>query len=250
MSSYYVYLCIRISSKMSFNLIHFHLCHAFIISAIVVTRRSVIFIEHFLWHSITVNHSRTNPHLCPTPGSQHVMSKWASFHMWAMTRLSYWFITACHGGREAGTNLFTCCDILGPSFSIFYKSVWRWASLTLVSLLLCYTTCMWAVPTCNRQNLGAIPSRLNVQKCLDDLLHSAGTASPLLSGWGLSYNHSQCTHRRLQELDIPQIEMGTAVVINNRFWTTLHQIKISHSPVVRLFLPADFYLCILNCSCL
>ena len=74
----------------------------------------------------------------PTPGSQHVMSKWAHFHIWAMrlTRLSYWFITACYGGREAGSNVFTCCDILGPFFCILDKSVWRWASLTLVSLLL------------------------------------------------------------------------------------------------------------------
>ena len=41
-------------------------CHAFIIIVIVVTKRSIIFIEHFLWHLITVNHSWTNFHLCPT----------------------------------------------------------------------------------------------------------------------------------------------------------------------------------------
>ena len=113
------------------------MCHWFIINAIVVTRRSIIFIEHFLGYLITVNHSRTHFHLCPT-GSQHVMSKWAHFHIWAMrlTRLSYWFITAYHGGREAGSNVFTCCDILGPFCGILDKSVWRWASLTLVSLLL------------------------------------------------------------------------------------------------------------------
>ena len=107
-------------------------CHAFIISVIVVTRRSIIFIEHFLWHLITVNHSRTNFHMCPT-GSQHVMSKWAHFHIWAMnlTRLSYWFITA-----YPGANVFTCCDILGPFCGILDESVWRWVSLTLVSLLL------------------------------------------------------------------------------------------------------------------
>ena len=57
----------------------------------------------------------------------------------------------------------------------------------------CYTTCMWTVPTCNRQNLGAIPSSLDAQKHLDVLFHSAGKASPLLSGWELSYNHSQAT---------------------------------------------------------
>ena len=97
-------------------------CHAFIIRVIVVTWRSIFFIEQFLWHLITVNHSRTNFHLCPT-GSQHVMSKWAHFHIWAMrmTRLSYRFVTAGHGGREAGSNIFTCCDILGPFFSILDK---------------------------------------------------------------------------------------------------------------------------------
>ena len=112
--------------------------HAFIIRVIVVTGRSIFIIEQFLWHLITVNHSRTNFHLCPT-GSQHVMSKWAHFHVWAMrmTRLGYWFIIACHGGREAGSNVFTCCDILvGPFFSILDKSVWRQASFTLAFLLL------------------------------------------------------------------------------------------------------------------
>ena len=79
---------------------------------------------------------------------------------------------------------------------------------------------MWAVPTCNRQNLGAIPSRLDAKKHLDDLLHSAGKASPLLSGRGLSYNDNQRMHGRLQELDMPKIEMGTAVVINN-LWSIL-----------------------------
>ena len=112
-------------------------CHMFIINVIVVTRRSTILIEHFLCHLIKVNHNSTNFHLCLT-GSQHVMSKWAHFHVWAMRlpRLSYWFITAYHGGMEAGSNVFTCCDILGPFFGILDKSVWRQASLTLVSLLL------------------------------------------------------------------------------------------------------------------
>ena len=85
----------------------------------------------------------------------------------------------------------------------------------------CYTTNMWTVTTCNRQNLGAIPSCLDAQKHLDDLLHSAGKASPRLSGWGLSYNHSQRTQGRLLELDIPKIEMGTAVVIIN-LWSILN----------------------------
>ena len=85
----------------------------------------------------------------------------------------------------------------------------------------CYTKSMWAVPTCNRQNLGAISSRLDTQKHLDDLLHSAGKASPLLSGWGLSYNHRQHMQGSLLELDIPKIEMGTVVVINN-LWSILN----------------------------
>ena len=112
-------------------------CHAFIISVIIVTKRSIICIEHFLWHLNTANHSRTNFHLCST-GSQHVMSKWAHFHIWAMrlTRLSYWVITPYHGGRETRSNVFTCCDILGPFFGILFKGVWRRASLTLVSVLL------------------------------------------------------------------------------------------------------------------
>ena len=45
----------------------------------------------------------------------------------------------------------------------------------------CYTTSMWTVPTCKRQNLGAIPSRLDARKHPDYLFHLAGKASPLLS---------------------------------------------------------------------
>ena len=80
-----------------------------------------------------------------------------------------------------------------------------------------YTTSMWAVPTCNRQNLGAIPSRLDAQKHLDDLLHSAGKAplSFLVEG----YHHSQRMHGRL--LELAKIEMGTAVVINT-LWLILN----------------------------
>ena len=62
-------------------------CHAFIISVIVVIRRSTICIEHYMWPLIIVNH-RTNFHLCPT-GSKRVMSKCAHFHIWAM-RLTWW----------------------------------------------------------------------------------------------------------------------------------------------------------------
>ena len=81
----------------------------------------------------------------------------------------------------------------GPFFDILDKSVWRRASLTPVSLLL-YNK---HVRCTNLQqiDLGAIPSRLDVQKHLDDLFHSAGKASPLLSGWGLSHNHSTTSVR-------------------------------------------------------
>ena len=124
-------------------------CHAFIIRVIVVTRRSIFFTEQFLWHLITINQNGTTFHLCPI-GSQHVMSKWAHFHIWAMrmTRVSYWFITVCHGGREAGSNVSTCYDILSPFFSILDKSVWD-EHLSLLSPC-CYTTCMWTVPTCKQ----------------------------------------------------------------------------------------------------
>ena len=106
---------------------------------------------------------------------------------------------------EAGSNVFTCCDSLGPFFGILDKK--------------CLDGHHWLLSPW--QNHGAISSRLDAKKHLDDLLHSAGKASPLLSGWGLSYNHSQCTHGRLHELHKPKIEMGTALVINN-LWSILN----------------------------
>ena len=112
--------------------------HVYITSVIVVTRRSIIFMEHFISHLITVNHSGTDFHLCST-GSQRVMlSKWTHFHIWTMklTHLSNWFITGCHGVREAGSNVVTCFDNFGPFFGILDKSVWRRTSLTAVSFLL------------------------------------------------------------------------------------------------------------------
>ena len=149
------------------------------------------------------------------------MSKWAHFHIWAikLTRLSHWFITAYHGGRAAGSNVFTRCDILGPFFGILDKSVWRRASLTLVSLLLYnkHESCSNLQQTEPWSNFVS----LRYAKHLDDLLHSAGKASPLLSGWGLSYYHRQHMQGRLLELDIPKIEMGTVVVINN-LWSILN----------------------------
>ena len=115
----------------------------------------------------------------------------------------------------------------------------------------CYTTSMWAVPPCNRKSLGAIPSRLDAQKQLDDLLHSAGKASPFLSGWGLSHNHSQCMHGRLLELGISKREMGTAVVINN-LWSILNNttanvdITLTRCPIFLagwlIFMHLEFFL--------
>ena len=69
-------------------------CNTFIISVIVVIRRSIIFTEHFLWHLITMG----NFHLC-SHGFQHVMlSKWVynpyMSHDWLAWVL---FITAWHG---------------------------------------------------------------------------------------------------------------------------------------------------------
>ena len=116
----------------------------------------------------------------------------------------------------------------------------------------CYTTSMWDIPTCNRQSLGTILSHLDAQKHLDDLLHTARKDSTLLSGCGFSYNHSQRTHGRLLELDIPKIEMATGVVFNNLWWilnnTTANiDIALTRCP---FFLVADLYVCISKCSCL
>ena len=69
------------------------------------------------------------------------------------------FMTAWHGGREAKTNFFTCCDISGL-ICILAKGVCRWASLTLVSFLLYKVHVEFS--TCNGQSLVAIPSHLDV----------------------------------------------------------------------------------------
>ena len=76
---------------------------------------------------------------------------------------------------------------------------------------------MWTFPTCNGQNLGAVPFPLDIQKHLDDTIHSSsgGKASSLLFDWMLLYDHNQCTRGRQQELDKPGRERQTAVVINN-----------------------------------
>ena len=133
------------------------------------------------------------------------------------------------------------------SFGILDKCVCRWASLTPVSLLLynMHVSCSNLQPTepCSNSVL---------LRCAKASRWSAGKASPLLSGWGLSYNHSQCTHGRLQELDIPKIEMGTAVVVN-KLWSIMNNTTANiHIPLtwVQFSLPADLHLCTPNCSCL
>ena len=190
-------------------------CHALIISVIVVTRRSTIFIDHFLWHLITVNHSRTNFLLCTTGSNWHtsIYEPW-DWLVWAIDSSQPAMVAWWLDQMSSHVAIFW---VLSLAFRIkVFGDVYHW----LLSPW-CYIACMLAVPTCRRQNLGATPSRLDVQKYLDDLLHTAGKASSLLSGWGQSYNHSQCTHRALQELDIPEIEMGTAVIINN-LWSILN----------------------------
>ena len=66
-------------------------CDAFIISVIVVMRRSIIITEHFLWHLIAVGKISIHGQLLSS--------------MWWALRLTFWvlFITACHGGRENAT---------------------------------------------------------------------------------------------------------------------------------------------------
>ena len=115
-----------------------------------------------------------------------------------------------------GSNVFACCDILGHFFGILDKGVWRRASLTLVSLLL-YNMHV----SCSNLQQTEPWNNSVLLRCTKASRWSAGNASPLLSGWGLSYNHSQCTYGRLQELDIRKIEMGTALVINS-LWAILN----------------------------
>ena len=129
-------------------------CNAFIISVIVVIRRPVIFTEHFLWLLITVGKIYIH-------GSQHVLlSKWAYFHIWAMI-YSLEFCSSqpdkVVGRLEQISSHVATFWVL---FCILEKSVWRWASLTLVSFLLYKVHVEFS--TCNGQNLVAIPSHLDV----------------------------------------------------------------------------------------
>ena len=168
---------------------------------------SVIFIVHFLWHLITVNHSRTNS-IC----AQLVPSMWCPNGHTSTYEPWDWLIWAIDSSQptmvvgrldQMSTHVVTFW-VLPLAFWIkVFGDGHHW----LLSPC-CYTASMWAVPTCNRQNHGAISSRLDTQKHLDDLLHSAGKASPHLSGWGLSYNHRQHMQGRLLELDIPKNKWG------------------------------------------
>ena len=130
--------------------------------------------------------------------------------------------------------VFTCCEILGPFCGILDKSVWRWASLTVVSLLL-YNKHV----SCSNLQQPEPWGNSVALRCAKASRWSASLswkAPTLLSGRGLSYNHSQRTHGRLLELDISKIEKGTAVVINN-LWSIPNTTKakidiaITHCPI-------------------
>ena len=81
------------------------MCNAINISVIVI---------HHLHRTLPVAyyHSGKTFHPCST-GFQHVQMGIFPYmsHDWFAWVL---FITAWHGGREARTKFFTCCDILGP----------------------------------------------------------------------------------------------------------------------------------------
>ena len=180
-------------------------CHAFIISVIVVTRRSVIFIVHScgIWsQSTTAGQITSVPNWFPACDVQMGTLPYEPWD-WIVWAIDLSQPTMVVGRLDQMSSNVVTFWVLSLAFWIkVFGDGHHW----LLSPC-CYTTSMWAVPTCNRQNLGAISSRLDTQKNLDDLLHS-GKASPLLSGWGLSYNHRQHMQGRLLELDMPKIEMG------------------------------------------
>ena len=113
-------------------------CNAFIISVIVVIRRSIIFTEHFLWHLITVGKFSIHAQLvssmwcCPN-GHISIYKPW-------LTRLSFVHHSLTYGGREARTNFFTCRDTLGPLFAFWIKVYGDGHHWLLCRS--CYTTCM------------------------------------------------------------------------------------------------------------
>ena len=146
-------------SKRSFNLIHFLIkrCHAFIISVIVVTRRSVIFIVHLLWHLITVNHSRTNS-IC----AQLVPSMWCPNGHTSIYVPGDWLVWAIDSSQP--TMVVGRLDQMSSHVVTFWVlSLAFWIKVfgdghQLLLSPCCFTTIKWAVPTCNRQNLGAVSS--------------------------------------------------------------------------------------------
>ena len=132
-------------------------------------------------------------HPCST-GFQHVMlSKWAYFYIWAMRSVEFNSSQPVMvvGSLEQMSAHVAALWVL--IFGILHKSVWRWASLALVSILL-YSMHVQFL-SCNGHNLVAIPSHSDVQKDLDDPLHSSspGYACSLRSDWMLLYRHSQCS---------------------------------------------------------
>ena len=130
-------------------------CHAFIISVIVVTRRSVIFKIHFLQHLITVNHSRTNsicaqlvPSMrCPN-GHTSIYEPW-DWLVWAIDSSQPTMVVGRLDQMSSHVVTFLVLSLA------FWIKVFGDGHHWLLSPC-CYTTSMWAVPTCNRQNLGAI----------------------------------------------------------------------------------------------
>ena len=137
------------------------------------TRRSAIFIKHFLWHYITVNHSRTYsicaqlvPSMSCPNGHTSIYEPW-DWLVWAIDSSQP---TMAVGRLDQMSSHVVPFWVLSL---VFWIKVFGDGHHWLLSPC-CYTTSMWAVPTCNRQNLGAISFRLDTQKHLDDLLHSAG----------------------------------------------------------------------------
>ena len=157
--------------------------------------------------------------------------------------LGFWFITAWHGGKEAGSNVFTCCDILGPFLGILDKNVWRWASLTLVFP----PAIQHAYEVFNLQWTESSSSSISLRhvKHLDDPLHSLspGKAFSFLSDWMLLYNHNQCVRGRQPNLEHLEEKGGCC---------SYQQPLVDYEPHYSKYLthlPAHWYLCIFSCSC-
>ena len=165
--------------------------NAFIISVIVIIRRSINFTEHFLWHLITVGKNPSMLNWFPAYVVQmgifpHMSHDWLA---WVL------FITAWHGGREAKTNFFICCDILGPCFAFWIKvseDGHRW--------LLCPSCCTACMCSFNLQWTESCNNSISLAHVKASgwsvSLSSARKACSLHSDWMVLYSHSQCTHGR------------------------------------------------------